>query len=62
MNDSVRKIVKCQEPGDDSGDVIIDLPDDILESMNLRVGDFLTIESIAGSIVLKPACEADVER
>lgn len=61
MNESVRKIVVCQDAGDDSGDVIIDLPDDILESMGLRVGDSLTIESIAGSIVLKPIRDADVQ-
>lgn len=61
MNESVRKLVKCQDPGDDSDDVIIDLPDDILESMNLRAGDFLTIESIAGSIVLKPIRDADFQ-
>lgn len=53
MNKSVRKTVRCQDPGDGSGDVIIDLPDDILESMGLNMGDFLTIELIDGSIVLK---------
>lgn len=59
MNDSVRKTVRCQDPGDGSGDVIIDLPDDILESMDLSIGDFLTIELIGGSIVLKPIRYAD---
>lgn len=59
MNKSVRKTVKCQDPGDGSGDVIIDLPDDILESMGLNIGDVLTIELIGGSIVLKPIRNAD---
>ncbi|WP_372340296.1 hypothetical protein [Pseudomonas putida] len=37
MNESVRKTVKCQDPGDGSGDVIIDLPDDILESISAYI-------------------------
>lgn len=61
MNDSVRKTVRCQDPGDGSGDVIIDLPDEILESMGLNIGDFLTIELIGGSIVLKPIRDADAQ-
>nr|WP_097305228.1 AbrB/MazE/SpoVT family DNA-binding domain-containing protein [Pseudomonas chlororaphis] len=59
MNESARTTVKCQDPGDGSGDVIIDLPDDILERMGLNIGDFLTIELIGGSIVLKPIRDAD---
>lgn len=61
MNNSVRKTVRCQDPGDGSGDVIIDLPDDILESMGLNMGDFLTIELIDGSIVLKPIRDTDAQ-
>ena len=53
--------MKCQDPGDGSGDVIIDLPDDILERMDLHIGDSLTIELIGGSIVLKPILDADVQ-
>lgn len=58
MNESVRTTVKCQDPGDGSGDVIIDIPDGILECMGLNIGDFLTIELIGGSIVLKPIRDA----
>lgn len=61
MNDSVRTTVKCQDLGDGSGDVIIDLPDDILERMGLHIGDSLTIELIGGSIVLKPIRDADAQ-
>lgn len=57
MNESVRTTVKCQDAGDGSGDVIIDLPDDIVESMALNVGDLLSIELIDGSIVLKPVAD-----
>lgn len=53
MKESVRT-VKCQDPGDGSGDVIIDLPDDVLERMGLQIVDSLTLELIGGSIVLKP--------
>lgn len=54
MNESEQTTVKCQDPCDGSGDVIIDLPDDILERMGLNIGDSLTIELIGGGIVLKP--------
>ncbi|WP_369987102.1 AbrB/MazE/SpoVT family DNA-binding domain-containing protein [Pseudomonas xanthosomatis] len=59
MNESMRTTVKCQDPGDGSGDVIIDLPDDILECLGLKTGDFLSIESIGGIIVLKPIRDSD---
>jgi len=39
MTHSARTTVKCQDPGDGSGDVIIDLPPDILKEMNLAVGE-----------------------
>jgi len=58
MDESARTTVKCQDPCDGSGDVIIDLPDDILEGMGLNIGDSLTIELIDGSIVLKPVRDA----
>ena len=59
MTDSLPKIVKCQDPGDGSGDVIIDLPSDILTAMNISLGDSLTVELVDGSILLKPMRDAD---
>lgn len=59
MDDSVQTTVKCQDPGDGSGDVIIDLPSDVLAAMNIGLGDLLTIEQIGGSILLKPIRDAD---
>lgn len=53
MNEPVRAIVKCQDPGDGSGDIIIDLPSEILEGMNVSLGDLLSIERIEGTLVLK---------
>lgn len=61
MSDSVRTTVRCQDPGDGSGDVIIDLPQDVLAAMNVGLGDLLTIELVEGSIVLKPIRDADTE-
>lgn len=59
MSESVRAVVKCQDPGDGSGDVIIDLPPDILAAMNVGLGDSLSIELINGVVVLRPICDAD---
>ncbi|KRP50966.1 AbrB family transcriptional regulator [Pseudomonas poae] len=61
MNESVRTIVKCQDPGDDSGDVIIDLSPDVLAAMNVDLDDLLSIELIDGSIVLKPVRDTDTQ-
>ncbi|TRX76400.1 AbrB/MazE/SpoVT family DNA-binding domain-containing protein [Pseudomonas mangiferae] len=54
MGESSRTAVKCEDPGDGSGDMIVDLPPEILEAMNLRIGDSLSIEVEQGIIVLKP--------
>ena len=54
-------IVKCQDPGDGSGDVIIDLSPDVLAAMNVDLGDSLSIELIDGSIVLKPVRDTDTQ-
>ncbi|WP_116827517.1 AbrB/MazE/SpoVT family DNA-binding domain-containing protein [Pseudomonas syringae] len=54
MNDSFRTTVICQDLGDGSEDVIIDLPPEVLAALNVGLGDSLSIEQIDGSIVLKP--------
>ncbi|WP_191487073.1 MULTISPECIES: AbrB/MazE/SpoVT family DNA-binding domain-containing protein [unclassified Pseudomonas] len=59
MSQSESFTVKCQDPGDGSGDVIIDLPHEVLAAMNVAIGDRLSIELIDGSIVLKPVRDAD---
>lgn len=56
----MRKTVKCQDPGDGSGDVIIDLPSDLLEIMDLDLGDSLSIELVDGAIVLRPIRDAGI--
>ena len=61
MNESFRTIVKCQDPGDGSGDIIIDLPPNVLTALNLGLGDLLNIDLVGGVIVLKPIRDADTE-
>ncbi|KPY01580.1 SpoVT / AbrB-like protein [Pseudomonas amygdali pv. myricae] len=54
MTEAQRWTVKCQDPADGSGDVIIEIPPDLLASLELSIGDALTIEVIDGAIVLTP--------
>jgi antitoxin ChpS len=58
MSESVRAVVKCQDPGDGSGYVIIDLPPDVLAAMNVGLGDSLSIELINGVVLLRPIRDA----
>ncbi|MFJ3681423.1 AbrB/MazE/SpoVT family DNA-binding domain-containing protein [Pseudomonas sp. NPDC090208] len=61
MSESVRAVVKCQGPGEGSGELIIDLPPDVLAAMNVGLGDSLSIELINGVIVLKPIRDTDLQ-
>lgn len=54
MTESARAIVKCEDAGDGTRDIIIELPDDILQSIGLNIGDSLNIEFVDGAIVLTP--------
>ena len=54
MNKAQRWTVKCQDPADGSGDVIVDLPPDLVADLGLNIGDVFTVEVIDGAIVLKP--------
>ena len=53
--------MKCQDPGDGSGDVIIDLPPDVLAAINVGLGDSLSIELVNGTIVLRPIRDANTQ-
>lgn len=46
--------VKCQDSGDGTGDLIIDLPDEMLQSLGVTVGDELSLEVVDGAIILRP--------
>lgn len=48
------RTVKCQDPGDGSGDVIIDLPQDVLKALNVGLGDLLSVDLVHGTIELRP--------
>ena len=41
----------CQDPEDGSGDLIVDLPSELLEEMGLVTGDELDIEVADGMII-----------
>lgn len=45
--------VVCQDPGDDSGDVIVELPSELLEKLGWTLGDELAIETREEDISLK---------
>ena len=43
----------CQDPEDGSGDSIVEIPPDLLESIGWKQGDTLTVEASEESIILK---------
>jgi antitoxin ChpS len=45
--------VVCQDAGDNSGDLIVELPSELLEKLGWNLGDELTIEKGEGYISLK---------
>lgn len=51
---SERWIVKCQNTEDGTGDIIIDLPQELLDQMGLGVGDDLELTVANGTLVLTP--------
>ena len=51
---SERWIVKCQNTEDGTGDIIIDLPPELLDQMGLGVGDHLELTIANGTLVLTP--------
>ncbi|WP_448092353.1 AbrB/MazE/SpoVT family DNA-binding domain-containing protein [Pseudomonas lini] len=61
MNDSLRTTVVCHDPGEDSGDLIVDLSPDVLQRMNISLGDSLDLEVANEAIVLKTIRHADSE-
>ncbi|HCF9805908.1 AbrB/MazE/SpoVT family DNA-binding domain-containing protein [Pseudomonas aeruginosa] len=46
-------LVACQDPGDGSGDAIIELPSALLDGLGWGVGDELILEHIEGVLSLK---------
>ncbi|MHC8300812.1 AbrB/MazE/SpoVT family DNA-binding domain-containing protein [Pseudomonas sp. ZS1P83] len=54
MSDIRSWAVKCQDTPDESGDVIVELPPEVLARLGLDLGDELSLEVTDGAIVLKP--------
>lgn len=54
MNETERWIVKSQKTEDGTGDIIIDLPQELLDQMGLGVGDDLELTVANGTLVLTP--------
>ncbi|MCQ4259754.1 AbrB/MazE/SpoVT family DNA-binding domain-containing protein [Stutzerimonas stutzeri] len=51
--------VVCQDPGDGSGDVIVELPSELLEQLRWSLGDELSVEAGEENICLKLKQRAD---
>lgn len=45
--------VVCQDPGDSSGDAIVELPFELLEQLGWSLGDELSVEAGEENIFLK---------
>ncbi|SDI12261.1 putative toxin-antitoxin system antitoxin component, TIGR02293 family [Pseudomonas abietaniphila] len=58
MSENERWIVKCQKTEDGTGDIIIDLPQELLDQMRLGVGDDLELTVANGTLVLTPVHNA----
>lgn len=53
-----RTTVKCQDPKDGTGVLIIDIPDEMFQAIGVVVGDELSIEVVDGEILLRPLSSA----
>ncbi|RWW58083.1 hypothetical protein BHE74_00035086 [Ensete ventricosum] len=62
MSETERWIVKCLKTEDGSGDIIIDLPQELLDQMGLGVGDDLELTVENGTLVLTPVHNATSAR
>jgi hypothetical protein len=49
-----RTTVKCQDPKDGTGDLIIHIPDEMLQAIGVVVGDELSTEVVDRVILLRP--------
>ena len=61
MSDALPTTLICRDAGDSSGDIVIDIPPDRLAAMGVGLGDFLSIELVERSIMLKPICRIKAE-
>jgi hypothetical protein len=55
----MRATARCQELGDGSGNVIVELPSYLLEANDMDVNGVLSVELIAGALVLRTIRDAE---
>lgn len=53
MSDTNRTWV-CHDAGNGSGDLIVEIPQEVLDAMELRIGDKLNLELVGEDLVLTP--------
>ncbi|KAF1306239.1 hypothetical protein BLX42_23735 [Pseudomonas sp. SG-MS2] len=53
MSQPLKMTVQCQAADDGTGDLIVDLPTEVLNAMGWKLGDLLSIERVNDEIVLK---------
>lgn len=56
-----RILVRCKDPGDGSGDLMIEIPQVVLDTMSVNIGDELTVEKVGDEIALKCVLNSDLE-
>lgn len=61
MSESMRTTVVCQDPGDGSGEIIIEIPPDVLKAMSIDLGDSLRITFVDEALVLEPIRDVDAK-
>jgi hypothetical protein len=44
----------CIDAGDGTGDFLVELPQELLEEMGLKVGDDLALDIVSGVLILRP--------
>ena len=54
MSETERWVAKCQNTEDGTGDIIIELPPELLDQMGLGIGDDLELTVANGTIMLTP--------
>ena len=59
MDNLVMLIAKCHDLYDGSGSLMVDLPSDLLEIMNLIVGDALSTDPFNRGVALNPIYDED---
>lgn len=57
MSDT-NKTAVFHDAGDGSGDLIVEIPPEVLEAMELRIGDKLNLELVGEDLVLTPILDS----